>query len=147
MCVLTITEVIGWIILSKGWWHMFDDIANLFLKNKQLRDPKEYDKEIYQISRLLAMENELTIPLAFLSKYIWVLRGRYYLLLWGLIPKTSKKLWLKNVKRGLLEDAERQRVRAVQALFNYGGKEAFIAKEILEREGVSIDKLFGVKNE
>jgi hypothetical protein len=124
---------------------MFDDIGNLFLKDKPLREPEEYDGSVYQMNRMLAMEDTLTIPLAYLSRYMWTLRGRYYLLLWGLIPKTSKKLWIKNVKRGMLDDTERQRVRAVQMLFNYSGKQAFIAKEILEREGVSVDKLFGVK--
>ena len=125
---------------------LFDELGNLFLKTKKLKDPEEYDKYVYQINRFLSMDEDLTVPLAYLVKYLWVLRGRYYLLLWSLLPKTNKKPWLKYTKRGILAEKDRTEVRELQAVLNYTGKQAFMAKEILEKEGVDIAKLFGEQN-
>ena len=124
---------------------MFDDIANLFLKKEKPRDPESYDRDVYMINRMLSMEDELVPVLAEFSKYLWTLRGRYYLLLWGFMPHTKKKLWIKNIKRSALADRDRERVRLIQRATNYSGREAYIAKMILERDGVDIDKTFGVK--
>jgi hypothetical protein len=126
---------------------MFDDIANLSSKKAPVRDPESYDRDVYQINRCLAMEDSLLPIMAEFSKYLWTLRGRYYLLLDGFIPQTNKRLFIKNVRRGKLENIDRQRINAVQQVTNYSGAQAYVAMEILRHEGIDVDRLFGFKED
>ena len=132
-------------VKAKSTSPVYDDMANLFLKDKPLRDPESYDRSVYVINKMLGGEDDLTLYMAEFSKYLWTLRGRYYLLLWSFIPKTNKKLWFKNAKRFTLEAKERNRVQALQGLLNYSGRDAYYAKLILEKEGFDLDKIFGVQ--
>ncbi len=124
---------------------MFDDIANLSTKKDPVRAPETYDKVVYQINRVLAGENSLLPVVSEFTKYLWTLRGRYYLLLDGFMPKTGKRLYIKGIKRGKTEDIDKQRIRCVQEVTNYSGKDAFVALKILEHEGIAVDRIFGIK--
>lgn len=124
---------------------MFDDIANLSTKKDPIRAPETYDKDVYQINRVLSGENSLLPVIAEFTKYLWTLRGRYYLLLDGFMPKTSKRLYIKGIKRGKTTDIDKQRIKCIQEVTNYSGKDAFVTLKILEHEGILVDKIFGIK--
>ena len=124
---------------------LFDDLKNLFSKKEPLRAPEEYDQDVYMINKYLSMERTLLPAIAYFSRYLWALRGRYMYLLDGFIPQTDKRLFIKYTKNKALTDKTRDKVRLVQGMLNCSGREGYRALLILEKEGVNIERVFGIK--
>lgn len=126
---------------------MFDDINNLFYKRAPVREPEAYDKNIFQINKVLSMDDLLLPIVAETSKALFTLRGRYYHLMYDLIPKTRNRPYIKYAKRSKLDEKALEKVKAVQSVTNYSGKEAYIAIQILEKEGVDVSRALGMNDE
>lgn len=125
---------------------MFEEFVNLFEKKKSLlKEPEYYDDKVFVINRWLSNDKDMMEAVAALSKYLFVLRGRYYFLLYHLIPETVRK-FIKYPKKDILGEKERKEVRALQRVYNYSGREAYTVREILIKEGVDVRKMFGLNN-
>ena len=124
---------------------LFDDMKNLFSKKEPLKEPEEYDQDVYMINKYLSMEPTLLPVISEFTRYLWTLRGRYMYLLDGFLPQTDKRLFIKYTKNKSLTDKTRDKVRLVQQLLNCSGREGYRALLILEKEGVKIERVFGMK--
>jgi hypothetical protein len=121
---------------------MFDLFVNLFEKNAPPGNPEMYADKVYVINRWLANEPAFTEIVAQLTKYMPVLGGRYYHLLYALIPRS--RFYIKYPKKDKLDEYERAVVRAVQRVFCCNGREAYITKQILEKDGIDVERLLGL---
>lgn len=125
---------------------MFDEFINLFEKTEPLKEPEYYDNLVFQINKYMSMEDTLLPAAAEFSKYLWILRGRYYYLLYKFIPKTNKRLYIRYVKNKKLDDVIRNRVRCIQQALNCNGKEGYMALILLESQGIDVGKVFGIRD-
>jgi len=122
---------------------LFIDRDNLFTKAEPVRDPEDYDSTIFILNRWLGAQSSMTELMAYFSRWLFTLRGRYYHLLYTYFEKMDRPFF-KYVKKQTLEEKQRDRVRVIQRQINCDGKEGYMAMLILEKNGVDIDQSFGL---
>jgi len=123
---------------------MFQDYKNLFDKTAPLRAPEEYDDVIFIINRYFGMNNALLPAATYISRYLWSARGRCYYLLYGIIPPNAGSSFTKYVKREKLQKLDAIRVGHLQRHLSCNGKDAYISMLILKKQGIDIDRIFGI---
>ena len=119
----------------------FDAYKAIDTKETKPEHHSEYDGIVWNINAWLSFDATYTDSIAWLSRYIGVLKGRYYILLYNLFPKSNR--FVKWIKNDTLESIERFQVQAIQRTMNYNGHQAYIARELLIQKGVDLVKLFG----
>ena len=70
-------------------YSIWDILNNIY--NKRLRYPtkEELSGKLWMINRFLSMDTNLLEVVAYVSKYFFTLKERYYRLLYSIVPQTS----------------------------------------------------------
>lgn len=68
---------------------IFDHLNNLYHKKYQYPDATEINKSLWFINKMLSMDECLLESVAYVSKYLFALKERYYRLLYRLVPKST----------------------------------------------------------
>jgi len=118
---------------------------NLFLKKEDpaKSDSAEFDGLVYNLNRYLSMDDIFLIPVAQLTRYLSVLRGRYYHLLYTMIPDLGRKVYTKWVKSTVLSDQERVEVEAISRLYGMNMRNGYMARRVLLHKGIDVKAMIG----
>ena len=70
-------------------YSLWDCLNNIY--NKRLRYPtkKELSNKMWMINKFLSMDKDLLEMVAYVSKYFFTLKERYYKLLYSIVPQTG----------------------------------------------------------
>ena len=122
-----------------------ESYQNLFLKEEDpaQEDPDLYNGLVFNINRYLSMDDAFLVPVAYVTKYISILRGRYYHLLYTLIPDLGRKVFNKWIKNTALDHQEKHEVEAISRMLSVNMKDGFIARRVLIHKGVDVKAMIG----
>ena len=107
---------------------IWDWLNNLYHKNYRYPSDKELQGQLWVINRFLSFDPDLAQVVASTSKYFYVLKTRYYRLLYQIIPKANPTR-VKNAKKIVEYDPEL--VKRYAGVYGLSGRETIDYLKIL----------------